>query len=57
MTKNITEFRLNYNWKFKEIEVNVERLSREFPKFDKPLLVKFWLLLEKWKFCSLLWLK
>ena len=31
----------NYQLKSKEIEFNAERFSRDFPKFVKPLLVKF----------------
>ena len=34
----------NYSKKFKEIEFNARSFSRDFPKFVKPLLVKFVLL-------------
>ena len=34
----------NYQAKLKEIEFNAGRFSRDFPKFVKPLSVKFLLL-------------
>ena len=34
----------NYQEKIKEIECNAGRFSRDFPKFAKPLSVKFLLL-------------
>ena len=34
----------NYLKKVKEIEFNSWRISRDFPKFAKPLSVKFWFL-------------
>ena len=36
----------NYLAKFKQIEFNYRRFSRDFPKFVKPLSVKFLLLLK-----------
>ena len=41
---NIILIFFNYSKKFKEIEFNDGRFSRDFPKFVKPLSVKFPLL-------------
>ena len=38
----------NYELKFKEIDFNTERASRDFPKFVKQLSLKFLFLYNYW---------